>query len=139
MGVFNLVVMIRLGRKQIHATLQTAQPSPKPNKKRKLTRLQRRWVMVFRFVQYLMITNPITHAYTDYLIWCCSGTGIPFRIAYFALAGCAYLGSIVVFFQARGYIKRIKARDRATLLQLGALRPRQPKQIADQPNDDQSK
>lgn len=139
-GVFNLLVMIRLGRKQIHATLQTAQPIPKPKKKRKLTRLQRRWIVLFRLIQYLMITDPFTHAYTDYLVWCCTDSGLTARIVYFSLAGFTYLGSIIVFFQAQGYVKRIKARDRATLLQLGALKPRKPKQIPETVSgDDQSK
>jgi hypothetical protein len=128
-GAFNLLVMIRLGRKQIHATLQTAAPIPKPKRKRKLTRAQKRWIMVFRYLQYTCITQPISHGYIDYLILCCSDTGIVFRSMFVLIAGFGYLGSIVLFFQARRYIKLIKARDRATLLSLGALKPRQPKQI----------
>ena len=84
--------------------------------------------MIFRLIQYITLTSPINHGYIDYMIWCCSDAGTLFRIAYFLVAGFSYLGSLIVFVQSHRYIKRIKARDRATLIKLGALKPREPKQ-----------
>ena len=129
MDLAAIVVAFLIGRKQIQLMLQPAQPAPKPKTKKRprLTRIQRRFIVLFRLIQYLCVSSFITNGYPDYLAWSYVQPS-KLKTLYIAIAVLGYIGNVVLFFQLQWYIGRIKARDRKVLIYLGALKPREPKQ-----------
>ena len=124
-GAITLALMYWLGKRQIQATLQSAQPAPKARRPRRLTRIQQRQIKVFRLVQLLVLISIPRDWIENY--WFLQAAPGKLTNLTIAIGVIGEVGGLIVFFQVQRLIRRIKAGERDVLIRLGLLKPRPPK------------